>query len=69
MVDKAWKLAIEAQDCQQSSAGTPVVTPSVIQLPYGISLTIDSQTRKPGSVILLKSSHWTYDHDKTLKYA
>jgi len=44
MVDKAWKVAIEARDCPQGFAGTPVVTPSAFQLPYGVSLTINSQT-------------------------
>jgi len=29
LVDKAWKLAIEAQDHQQALAGAPVGTPSV----------------------------------------
>jgi len=46
MVDEAWKLAIEAQDCQRALAGAPVGTPSVCQLPGGPSLKIDSQTRE-----------------------
>jgi len=46
MVDEAWKLAIEAQDCQQALAGAPVGTPSVCQLPSGPSLKIDPQTRE-----------------------
>jgi hypothetical protein len=46
MVDKAWKLAIEAQDRQRALAGAPVGTPSVCQLPGGPSLKIDPQTRE-----------------------
>jgi hypothetical protein len=42
-VDAAWKLAIEAQDCQQALAGATPGTPSVSQLPSGPSLKIDSQ--------------------------
>ena len=45
MVDKAWKLAIEAQDRQQALAGAPVVTRSVCELPCGPSLKIDLPTR------------------------
>jgi len=41
MVEEAWKLAIEALDCQQELAGAPVGTPSVCQLPGGPSLKID----------------------------
>jgi len=33
MVDEAWKLPIEAQDCQRALAGAPVGAPSVCQLP------------------------------------
>jgi len=43
MVEEAWKLAIEAQNCQQALGGTPVGTPSVCQLPGGPSLKIDPQ--------------------------
>jgi hypothetical protein len=50
MVDNAWKLAIEAQDCQRASAGAPVGIPSVCQLPSGPSLKIDPQTREAVSV-------------------
>jgi len=50
MVDEAWQLAIEAQDCQRVLAGAPVGTPSVCQLPSGPSLTIDPQTREAVSV-------------------
>jgi len=50
MVDKAWKLAIEAQDCQRALAGAPVGTPSVCQLPGGPSLEIDPQTWEAVSV-------------------
>jgi hypothetical protein len=46
MVDKAWKLAIEAQDQQLALAGAPVGTQSVCQLPDGPSLKIDPQTRE-----------------------
>ena len=44
MVEEAWKLAIEAQDCQGALAVAPVGTPSVCQLPSGPSLKIDVQT-------------------------
>ena len=44
MVEKAWKLAIEAQDHQRALAGAPVGAPSVCQLPGGSSLKIDLQT-------------------------
>jgi len=50
MVDKAWKLTIEAQDRQRALAGAPVGTPSVCQLPGGPSLKIDPQTRQAVSV-------------------
>ena len=50
MVDEAWKLAIEAQDRQRALAGAPVGAPSVCQLPYGPSLTIDPQIREAVSV-------------------
>ena len=46
MVDEAWTLVIEAQDCQWALAGAPVGTPSVCQLPGGPSLIIDLQTRE-----------------------
>jgi hypothetical protein len=48
-VDNAWKLAIEAPDCQRALAGTPVGAPSRCQLPGGQSLKIDLQTQKPVS--------------------
>ena len=44
MVDEAWQLAIEAQDCQQALAGAPVGAPSVWQLRGGPSLKIDLLT-------------------------
>jgi len=44
MVDEAWQLAIEAQDCQRALAGAPVGAPSVCKLPGGPSLKIDPQT-------------------------
>jgi len=44
MVEKASKLAIDAQDCQRALAGAPVGTPSVCQLPGGPSRKIDPQT-------------------------
>jgi len=50
MVNEAWKLAIEAQDCQRALAGAPVGTPSVCQLPGGPSLKIDPQTREAVSL-------------------
>jgi len=50
MVEEAWKLAIEAQDCQQALAGAPVGTRSVCQLPGGSSLKIDPQTREAVSL-------------------
>jgi len=46
IIEEAWKLAIEAQDCQQALAGAPAGTPSVCQLPSGPSLKIDLQTRE-----------------------
>jgi hypothetical protein len=50
IVDKAWQLAIEAQDRQRPLAGAPVGAPSVCQLPSGPSLKIDPQTREAVSV-------------------
>jgi len=50
MVEEAWKLAIEAQDCQWALAGAPVGTPFVCQLPGGPSLKIDPQTREAVSL-------------------
>jgi len=50
MVDKAWQLAIEAQDRQPALAGAPVGAPSVCQLPSGTSLKIDQETREAVSV-------------------
>jgi len=50
MVEYAWNLAIEAQDCQWALASTPVGTPSVCQLPGGPSFKIDPQTREAVSV-------------------
>ena len=50
MIDKASKLAIEAQDRQRALAGAPVGTPSVCQLPSGPSLQLDLQTREAVSV-------------------
>jgi len=44
MVDKALKLAIEAQDHQRALAGAPVRTPSVCPLRGDPSLKIDPQT-------------------------
>ena len=44
MVDKAWQLAVEAQDRQQVLAGAPVGTPSGCQLPSGPSLQINLHT-------------------------
>jgi hypothetical protein len=50
MVDEAWKLAIEAQDRQGALAGAPGGAPSLCQLPGGLSLKIDLQTREAVSV-------------------
>jgi len=50
MVDEAWQLAIEAQDCQRAIAGALVGAPSVCQLPGGPSLKIDPQTQEAVSV-------------------
>jgi hypothetical protein len=50
MVDEAWQLAIQAQDCQRALAGAPVVAPSVCQLPGGPSFKTDPQTREPECV-------------------
>jgi len=50
MIEEAWELAIEAQDCQRALAGAPVGTPSVCQLPGGPSLKIDPQTREAVSL-------------------
>jgi len=50
MVDKAWQLAIEAQDRQRALAGAPVGTPCVCELPSGPSLKIDPQTQEAVSV-------------------
>jgi len=44
MVEAAWKLAIEAQNRQRALAGALEGTPSVCQLPGGLSLKIDPQT-------------------------
>jgi len=49
-VDVGWKLAIQALDRQRVSAGAPVGTPSVCQLPCRPSLKIDPQTREAVSV-------------------
>jgi len=46
MVDKAWKLAIEAQHRLRALAGAPAGTLSVCQLPSGRSLKIDQWTRE-----------------------
>jgi len=50
MVDDARHLAIEVQDRQRALAGAPVGTPSVCQLPGGLSLKIDPHTREAVSV-------------------
>jgi hypothetical protein len=56
IVDKAWKLAIEAQDPQRALAGAPVGTASVNQWTCGPSLKIDTQTREAVSVYSVSSS-------------
>ena len=50
MVQEAWILEIEAQDCQRALAGAPVGTPSGCQFPGGPSLKIDPQTREAVSL-------------------
>ena len=44
MIEKAWKLPIEAQDRQRALAGAPLSRGSVCLLPGGRSLKIDSQS-------------------------
>jgi hypothetical protein len=44
MVDESWKLMIKAQDHQGALAHAPVGSPSVCQLPTGLSLKMDQQT-------------------------
>jgi len=44
IVEEAWRLAIQAQDCQWALAGAPVGTPAVSQLPGGPLLKIELQT-------------------------
>jgi hypothetical protein len=46
MVDKAWHLAIEAQDWQLALAGALVGSPSVCKLPGGASFKIDPQPQE-----------------------
>ena len=69
MVEKAWKLAIEAQDRQRTLAGAPVGIPSVSQLPSGPSLKTDPQPReavsREFSLLLL---HQTYGYWLPWKY-
>jgi hypothetical protein len=43
MVKDIWKLAFEAQESLQALAGTPVGTPSVVELPCGPTQRIDLQ--------------------------
>ena len=63
MVEEAWKLAIEAQDCQRALAGAPVDTPSVCQLPGGPSLKIDPQTPEAVSLEFCLMLHYqTYGY-------
>jgi hypothetical protein len=50
MVDDAWQLMIEAQDRKRALAGASVGAPSGCQLPGGLSLKIDPQTREAVSV-------------------
>jgi hypothetical protein len=50
MVDEAWKLPIEAQDCQQALTGAPIGKPSVCQLPGGPSLEINRHPREAVSL-------------------
>jgi len=46
MVEEAWKLAIEAQDCQWALSGASAGTPWVCEVPNGPFLKIDPQTRE-----------------------
>jgi hypothetical protein len=46
MVKQAWKLAIEADECQWALAGGAVGTPSVSQLPCDTSHKIDPHIRE-----------------------
>ena len=63
MVVEAWKLVIEAHDCQRASPGAPVGTPSVCQLPSGPCLTIDPQTREAVSLeFCLMLLHQSYGY-------
>jgi hypothetical protein len=50
IVEEAWKLAIEAQYCQQALAGASVDMPSVCQLPSGLSLKVDLPIREAVSL-------------------
>jgi hypothetical protein len=68
MVEEAWKLAIEAQDCQWALAGAPAGTPSVCQLPGGPSLKIDQQTQEAVSLkFCLMHLNYISDIDYTPK--
>jgi hypothetical protein len=63
IVEEAWKLAIEAQDCQWALAVTPVGTPSVCQLPGDPSLKIDPHTRDAVSLkFCLRLLYRTYGY-------
>jgi hypothetical protein len=44
MIENAWKLAIEAQDCQQALEGAAIGMPSVCQFPGGPSMKIELHT-------------------------
>jgi len=56
MVDEAWILAVEAQDCQPASADAPGGGPIMWQLPGGLFLKINSHTREAVSVYSVFSS-------------
>ena len=63
MVDEAWKLPIEAQDCQRVLAAAPVGTPFVCQFPSGPSLKIDPQTQEAVNLELCLMRHYqTYGY-------
>jgi len=53
MVDKAWNIAIEAEDSGQALAGALVNTPSLCHLPGVPSLGINLQTPAAVSVVIL----------------
>ena len=66
MVEEAWRLAIEAQNCQHAIAWAPVDSPSVCQLPSGPFPNIDPQTQTDVNLELCWMLHYqTYNNDYT----